>query len=280
MVYNSFSVNSDMDEHQLNTAHHYTQKALELHQNGDYKQAIFLLEDAGKIYQQYNKWLNYIETYNNIGHNYALLAQFELAIAYFNIAFMEGKKRLTTQHNEVARAAACLGVCHLYNNHYPKAIRYLQYALQSWSQQKQINCKSINYCYYYLGMVFFKQKQYNEALKYYQKILTHQIKFDNKADSAIAAKAYVAIGKTYFRQKAYQKAIAYLHKGLSIQLKVLGVLAMDTAKSYHTIGTCYAHTNDRQRAAAYQLKAQSIWSDLYQNRRSVFQYATQPHLQF
>jgi len=277
MIYKAFQTNSNHSVNQVSSANTYTQQAIRLYENGAYEQAIPLLEDAGKIYQQNNKWANYIETYNNIGRNYALLTQFELAIAYFNIAFREGKKKIGGSHSEVSRACGYLGACYLYSNRYDKAVHYLRYALKNWSQQPVLYRREMASCHHYLGLVFFKQKQYSEALRYYQKALSKQL--NNQVDP-ITAQAYISIGKTYFKKRAYQKAIAYLQKGLSIQLKVLGVQAMDTAKSYHALGTCYAHTNDLTRAEAYQSKAQSIWSTLYQSQQQTLLYTTQPNFHF
>lgn len=108
-----------------------------------------------------------------------------------------------------------------------------------------------------IGLVYHEQRDYVNALKYYQKALAIYEKVFGK-EHRNTATSYNNIGGVYDDQCDYNNALKYYQKALAIKEKVLGTEHSSTATSYNNIGTVYMAQDDYIKALEYFQKALAI----------------------
>ena len=101
------------------------------------------------------------------------------------------------------------------------------------------------------------QAQYDKALEYYKRGLSHSIKQYGEESEWVGI-FYNNIGFVYYSQGDYPKALEYHQKALEIRLKVFGSEHPDVAASYNNIGLIYSSQGDYPKALEYYQKALEI----------------------
>ena len=101
------------------------------------------------------------------------------------------------------------------------------------------------------------QAQYDKALEYYKRGLSHSIKQYGE-ESEWVAYFYNGIGIILDSFGDYPKALEYYQKALEIRLKVFGPEHPDVATSYNNIGYVYISQGDYPKALEYHQKAIEI----------------------
>ena len=108
-----------------------------------------------------------------------------------------------------------------------------------------------------IGSALGDRGKYDEAITYYQKALTIQIKVMGE-ENPLAALSYHNIGATLNSQGKYFEALLYLKKALAIRIEVLSEEDPDMAQSYNNIGFALNSQGKRDEALAYYQKALQI----------------------
>ena len=108
-----------------------------------------------------------------------------------------------------------------------------------------------------IGLVYYKQGDYEKALEYYRKALVIKEKQlgNNHPSTSIT---YNNIGLVYKKQGDYKKALEYYRKALAIREKVLGKEHPDTATTYNNIGGVYYKQGDYEKMMEYYKKSLAI----------------------
>ena len=103
------------------------------------------------------------------------------------------------------------------NNNYQLAITKLNAAIE---REKNL-CEA----HYFLGLIYFEQKKYEEAIKEFKETIF----IDEKDPESI--KSYFKLGLIYFEQKKYEEAIEEFKKNI--------IYSPYDSKSYYNIGLSY-----------------------------------------
>jgi tetratricopeptide (TPR) repeat protein len=108
-----------------------------------------------------------------------------------------------------------------------------------------------------LGIMRFKQREYQEAITFYEKALVIQQQSlpPNHPD---LAKSYLNIGSVYGSMGDYPKALSYYEKDLAITHQSLPPHHPYLAKTYNNIGTVYNRMGDYPKALSSYEKALAI----------------------
>jgi len=137
---------------------------------------------------------------------------------------------------------ASMGQVDLAIEHYQNVMQYIE--------KKEINANEFGYLFIDLGNLFFKNKQYEIANKYYDYYLKEQANLFSKEDMEYAvAVAYNNKGLIYFEKEAYDSALHWFNKGLESR-KQLGVL-WPIVHSYGYIGSTYLELEKYDSARYY-----------------------------
>jgi tetratricopeptide (TPR) repeat protein len=107
-----------------------------------------------------------------------------------------------------------------------------------------------------LGIVTQKRRQFEQAIVYYQKAL--QI-YENAGDDYNAAREYHHLGVVAEEQQQFEQAIAYYQKAL--QLREDAGDEYEAASVYYNLGTVIQKQQQLEQATAYYYKALQIYED-------------------
>ena len=108
-----------------------------------------------------------------------------------------------------------------------------------------------------IGLVYYAQGNYAQALEFYNKALAIQLKVLGENHAATAT-SYNNIGLVYAAQGNYAKALEYYEKAQGILRKVYGENHPNTAASYNNIGGVYAAQGNYAEALEYHEKSLAI----------------------
>ena len=112
-----------------------------------------------------------------------------------------------------------------------------------------------------IGIVKNKQGNYEEALKYYNRVL----KFNKEGlikNPLDIATSYNNIGNVYNNMGKYKEAFEYHKEALEINRKILGENHPDTAISYNNIGNVYNGMEKHEEALEHYKKALEIKKEI------------------
>jgi Tfp pilus assembly protein PilF len=84
--------------------------------------------------------------------------------------------------------------------------------------------------YTHIGIVYYRQGQYERALEYYQKVLEINIKVSGQ-DHPEVATSFINIGAVYAGKGDFENALVQYQKGLEIKTRVFGSDHPDVAKT-------------------------------------------------
>ena len=113
------------------------------------------------------------------------------------------------------------------------------------------------YSYNEIGMKYYQNGDYKNALINFQKVLSICEEILGKEHSDTIA-SYNNIGSVYKTIKNYPKALEFYIKALNVEEKVLGKEHPDTVTSYNNIGSVYSDIGDYPKALGFYTKALDI----------------------
>jgi len=108
-----------------------------------------------------------------------------------------------------------------------------------------------------IGLVYFEQGEYEQAINCYTKTLQIRIQDFGETNPEVA-NCYSNIGVAYSKLENYDAAIEYHKKALEIRLIKDSV---EAAKSYNSIGVCYSRKKAYNEAIESFKKAKEIYCD-------------------
>ena len=117
--------------------------------------------------------------------------------------------------------------------------------------------KSLDQCYYSLGIVAIEKDDLNSSLELLNKSLEIKRNYLDSNDPLIA-KNYNSIGIAYRKKGDLDQAIEMFERALTIWKKTLGDRSFEVAKSYANIGNAYQRKQMLSKALECHLKAMDI----------------------
>lgn len=149
-----------------------------------------------------------------------------------------------------------------HRGHYGDAKRLVETALQSLSEEQQIDnalkahlLNDLSYCYYRID-------EPELTLEYAKKALTLRLElFDEKHTDT--ATSFDNISHTYRALKNYNEALEYAQKALIIRQELFGEKHPDTARSYSGMASVYRDSGDYIQALEYGKKSLAVLLELY-----------------
>lgn len=192
-----------------------------------------------------------VNSYILIGNNYLLRGNNGKSLVYYQQALTLQLKHETSDKSRLAVIFFSLGNC--YVTYMPnKGLFYFEKALGICRSIFNDNHPQIGKIYENIGTCLFHQKNYEKALKSYQKGLAIISNFDMPIDFSFFQ---YNIGLCYIAQQKIALALHYLQKALDIQLDLLGAYHPFTSSTYQHIGFCHAHLKMYKTAHDYFEKA-------------------------
>lgn len=143
----------------------------------------------------------------------------------------------------------------LYNSTPFLALKYSQTALKL-SQELDYK-RGIAKSYNNIGIVYYCQGKYSEALDSYLKAIKI---YDEMLDKHGLLKTYNNIGVTFFDQKNYDKAEEYYLASLKIKQELGDVTGI--ANSYNNLGVIYRNRDNFDQALSYYNKSLALMEEL------------------
>ena len=204
-----------------------------------------------------------IKLYLKIGKEYQHTIP-DTALFYYQKA-LDISKNITTK-KFIAQCSKYIGIIHLYQGSYNKAIEYFLKQLKI--AEELGDEKGMSSCYNNIGFVHTKKGSYDKAIEYHHKSL----KMDEElGDKLGISNSYNNIGVVHHYQGSYDKAIEYYLKSLIITEKLGDKLRI--SNSYNNIGVFYEkqgsfakdpkiRTEKYDKAVEYYLKSLKIREEL------------------
>ncbi|CAF1385832.1 unnamed protein product [Adineta steineri] len=151
-----------------------------------------------------------------------------------------------------------LGLVHLHQGDYKKAIWYYEQGLEIQQEIRPSNHPDLAISYGNIGLVYINMGEYSKALLSYEKTLEIQQK-TLPSNHLLLATSYNNIGSMYNKMREYSKALSYYEKALEIREKTLPPNHPDLATSYNNIGGAYDDMREYTKAILYYEKALDIF---------------------
>lgn len=242
------------------------QESLALYYLNNFKEAAALLpplEDKAKnaIPPDNDFWGTF---YNCAGIVYHVLGDFETALNYGirEIAFYEkqgGDKSLL--------ADACYNISISYRNRgdFDRAVGYAQSALQIFLSASTIDEASVALCYNNLSQVYYRKKDYQQAVSCSQKALVVLQKDYPDKDPFDAIIAYNDLANAYTELGEYERALEAIQKALKIYAEHPEIVK-DIEVSWHNLGFIYRRMGKYAEARKYILLALERNREVYGTR--------------
>ena len=196
------------------------------------------------------------EAFRAIGSNYQLVRDYPTAIKYYKLAIDQSERSVGQPAQDYYPALLNL---YFYLGDYPNAMETISREMRL---AESTNDKArIAHCNNILGYIYFKQENFSEAEKYYDKYINNAKELN---DSLLLAHALGEIADVYTREKKYDKAIDVLFSSIKICNHVLthpeGHAYADwgpqyKAKALYRIGRAYKLSGDLPHALQYSLEA-------------------------
>jgi len=210
--------------------------------NGKTEQARQDLDQATAIYKNLHDYKGLSACYISYGRMYTLLANYNLAFSYLNLAIKANKNindddGLTDTYKNIGSVYYSMGQLSSALDFYYKA---LFIAVQNHST---ILSGEI---YNDIGVVLQNMGVYPNALEYYKKAL-NIIQHENDLQGISTMSEN--IGEVLLAQSSYDNAIVYLNKALTIAKKQNDIDGLSSV--YADLGLCYADKNQAKLGISY-----------------------------
>lgn len=185
------------------------------------------------------------------------IADYNLALNYYNKALYSAIDKYGTEHPDVAKLYNNIGSVYSQMGDYGKAMEYYQKALKM--QEYLLGSEHPDVARYYnnIGNTYMYMGDYTKALEYLQKALIMSEKLLGAKHLGVAS-AYNNIGSVYWKKGDYTKALDYYQKALIIKENLLGTEHPDVAVSYSNLGYVYDNQKEYDKAIDYYIKALAI----------------------
>jgi CHAT domain-containing protein/tetratricopeptide (TPR) repeat protein len=245
------------------------QESLALYYLNEFRQAVALLpplESRAKnaIPPDDDFWGAF---YNCAGIVYHVLGDFETALNYGlrEIAFYEKK-----DEKKSLLADACYNISISYRNRgdFDRSIEYAQSALQIFLSGSPVDEASVALCYNNLSQVYYRKKDYRQAIACSQKALTVLQRDYPGKDPFDAVIAYNDLANACTESGEYERALEAMQTALKIYAQH-PKLVKDIEVSWHNMGFIYRRMGKYAEAKRYILLAlernREVYGDKHPN---------------
>lgn len=229
------------------------------HRQGDYQNAILLLEKGVKSLERDDRPNFKInsESYANLGLLYFEMGKHRTGLELLQKSLEIKQKHLPSDHRGISNVYQNMaGIYHDMGNH-PNALTLCNKALAAKQICLPSNHPELSTTYNCIGDLYITMGQYSTALNYFQKVL--EIRLTTlPSDHPSLATVYNNIAIAYWQLREFNTAISYSEKAIKISEKVLHPLHPDLANRYGVIGAIYNSMGDHSTALTFLEKAQNI----------------------
>ncbi|CAF4532982.1 unnamed protein product [Rotaria sp. Silwood1] len=238
-------------------AQDYCERALAIHKEGKYDEALKTYEQAMTILQKYYPFdhvdiadnLNGMEHVhygqgqykktvmflNHIGDVLIEQKKYDEALKFYQRALETQEKYYRNSHVEIAATLDNLGTTCRLQKRFIEAIEYHPKALEIQEKYYPSNCVIISNTMNRIGHVLYNERKYDEAIHYYRRALSMQEK--SYPDGHIETSHTLnSIGSALYEQKKFDEALQFYQKSLTIQETYHELLHIDIARSLNSIG--------------------------------------------
>lgn len=222
-------------------------------QQQKYDEALNHFEQALSIQQMLNEQIKMAEVYSNTGNLYLKQLSYDKAMNYYNKAMhiyeKEGNSAglIISIYNKV-------GNIHLRRNHLNHALLVYQ---KIQDIQENTDDPKLPYTYDKLGSIYLAKKNYELALKFFEKSLETQIITGHKE---LLGQTHHNLATLYEKRENYQKALKYYLKNLLLYRRDNNKIGQ--AKTYYHIGSIYDKMNQYNTAINYMERTVQIDKEL------------------
>jgi len=210
-----------------------------------FDKAIRLINQAANIFQTNELNYNYAQALDSLGNIQIDLRNFEQAEQHFHqaLALFQTRGHLT----KIAEVQKNLGRLFFESGALDKCQQYFKYHIESLLQSPITVPSEIGSAYNKLGAISFQQKQFEEALFYWNKAK------ELSASPNSLATLNMNFGGLYATTQQYQKAIPFLKEALNWFES--NDKSHTTGKIYQNLGICFSRLEDYFIARDYFEKA-------------------------
>jgi tetratricopeptide (TPR) repeat protein len=187
--------------------------------------------------------------YNFLGYGYTELANYEVALEYYQKAIDIREKKIGKEHIDTAMVYNNIAAVYDDLGNYSKAQEYYQWAVDIYEKFDKKHPDTAS-AYDNIGLTYSKQGYYDRALECCDKALAIREKIYGKEhyDTALSC---TKLGEIYEIQGNYTKSLKKHLKALSIFEKVLGKEHLDIAVAYNHIGIVYTEQGKYAKSLEY-----------------------------
>jgi len=174
---------------------------------GEYEDGLDELAIALQIADEINNKDLRARVLNNLGRIYRELGDIANALRYFEDSLVINEEL----NNELNQTINLTNISNLHYDlgDYDTALEYAIKCLPIFERYKEEQPLRLVAIYTTLGNIYFKKEQYDEALKYFQKIISLAT-----PDTAAYKLAHSGLGKVYYKMNHYEEAKKYLDLSL------------------------------------------------------------------
>ena len=204
-----------------------------------------------------------INTYNNISIVYDVIGDKKNAIDYQEKALQLSLTNYGNEHPQNAYCYQNLGIFYRHINP-EKSLQYSNAAIDAYKMFYGENFQEISGCYQTIGEVYSDNKDFDNALFYYEKALII-LKNLFGEDNPDTANVFNSIGILYLNQENFTEAIRYYELALDIRRRYFGEIHPEIAKCYFNIGLGYYGLKNYLQAIECFSKSAHVFEHVYGN---------------
>ncbi|HOY19462.1 MAG TPA: tetratricopeptide repeat protein [Haliscomenobacter sp.] len=251
-----------LGEDHPNVAREYTNLGGAWKEKEEYDKCIEYFEKALQIFLKAfgENHPDVAKNYNNLGGAWSSKREYDKAIRYYEKALQIDLKALGEDHPNVATRYHNLGKVWSLKGEYDKAIGYYEKCqaifdpfLPLTHPNQRITAQNLSSAANYRGMQLFSEKNYQEALTYFQKAFKNAQK---ASDDAFSLTCLNNMGSMQKHLKQYAEGLQSLDTGLqkAAEMKDLAIMRR---MQYHKVG-CLKGLNRNKEADAL---AKQLWQE-------------------
>ena len=228
-----------------------------------YEEAKTLLDDALKIFELTDSVsVELGDTYLLTGIYYDYMADYDKALAYYDLAKLMYSKLYPPNHIRFGYLYNNMGICIYFKGDIERALAFFNKALAITIENfgihdeelsKQLN--NISFCY----AAFGKTVSSKESLDLSKDILNQK----KLSDTPRGANIYHSLSLVYYNLKNFEKALMYLTKAYQLRLKHLPKIHPEIASNYFMMANVYLEIEKPELAKTYFQKALDIYITLF-----------------
>ncbi|MBS1585384.1 MAG: tetratricopeptide repeat protein [Bacteroidetes bacterium] len=206
---------------------------------GNYDAGLDILQKAQAIAVSVKNRPLEARIYNNFGYIYRDRGELANALNYFEKALAINEKL----GDEVAQSVNLSSIAYINYDlgDYENALEFALRCLPIFEKAKDTH--RLAALHHILGNVYFKQEQYEEALRYFRKNLQ-----ETEYDTVINIMAINGVGKVYYKTHQFDEAYKYLSEALTQSLNINNVEVQISCHYY--LGRLYMDDGNYRKAQA------------------------------